>query len=174
VQKLSVINNMERYMREIGANDKLLALILGSLDDWDDNMQIECAKAFIAPLQQNMVNTSNKQQILKLAVEITTDDCNENQVLIDCWIDVFTNVVGKVEIPYVSQVAVRPISEMPGPKNPFPKRKRGNRLLTEMALAIGEDGFEEEPILQRLMMGICRDTNYKIRLDGAIWFKRYF
>lgn len=49
-----------------------------------------------------MVSESNKQQILSLAVEITTDDLNENQELIDCWIDVFANVVGRVEIPYVS------------------------------------------------------------------------
>ena len=43
-----------------------------------------------------------------------------------------------------------------------------------MALVMGETGFDEEPILLRLIFGICRDTNYKIRLDGAIWFRRYF
>lgn len=47
VQKTSVINNLSRYMREPGANDELLSLIIGSLEDWDDNMQTECAKAFI-------------------------------------------------------------------------------------------------------------------------------
>lgn len=40
-------------MREPGANDELLSLIIGSLEDWDDNMQTECAKAFIEVLQNS-------------------------------------------------------------------------------------------------------------------------
>lgn len=40
-------------MREPGANDDLLSLIIGSLEDWDDNMQTECAKAFIEIVKAN-------------------------------------------------------------------------------------------------------------------------
>lgn len=37
-------------MAEPGANEELLAIILNSLDDWDEKMQEECANAFIKPL----------------------------------------------------------------------------------------------------------------------------
>jgi hypothetical protein len=48
-------------MKEFGENEELLALIIvsqempnpaikSSLEDWDDKMQIECAKAFISPI----------------------------------------------------------------------------------------------------------------------------
>jgi len=34
-------------MKEPGANEELLALLLGSLEDWDEKMQEECGKAFV-------------------------------------------------------------------------------------------------------------------------------
>lgn len=49
-----VINNLERYLKEVGANEELLSLIISSLEDWDDKMQIECAKSFIEPLKQKV------------------------------------------------------------------------------------------------------------------------
>jgi len=61
-------------MREPGANDELLSLIIGSLEDWDDNMQTECAKAFIGILQNSQVTQLNTQRILGLAVDITTNE----------------------------------------------------------------------------------------------------
>jgi hypothetical protein len=42
-----VVNNLERYMREAGANDELYSLIVDSLLDWDDKMQKECAYSFV-------------------------------------------------------------------------------------------------------------------------------
>lgn len=56
---------------------------------------------------------------------------------------------------------------MPGLKNPFVKRKRGNRLITSLALKIGESGFDKEPLIIKLSLGICNDNNYKIRMDGV-------
>jgi len=49
-----VINNLDRYLKEVGANEELLSLIISSLEDWDDKMQIECAKSFIVPLKQKV------------------------------------------------------------------------------------------------------------------------
>lgn len=45
---------MKRYSKEIGANEELIALIINSLEDWDNKMQIECAQSFIAPLKENV------------------------------------------------------------------------------------------------------------------------
>ena len=72
------------------------------------------------------------------------------------------------------RVALQYIKEMPGTKNPVPKRMRGNRLVTAMAMNIGEEALEEEPIIGRLISSMCLDTNYLIRLDAAIFFKEYF
>ena len=41
------------------------------------------------------------------------------------------------------------------------------------AKQIGEEGFDKEPAVLKLVLGICHDNNYKIRLDGAIFFKDY-
>lgn len=64
----------------------------------------------------------NQQRILSLAVDIATNfDC-ENEALIDAWIDVFANCVGRVELHYLEQVAIKVIQELPSLKNPLPKR----------------------------------------------------
>jgi hypothetical protein len=36
------------------------------------------------------------------------------------------------------------VQEIPGLKNPFPKRKRGNRLITSLAKQMGEEGFDAD------------------------------
>jgi hypothetical protein len=58
-------------------------------------------------------------------------------------------------------------------KNPFAKRKRGNRLVTSLAKKLGEKGIDKEPLILKLILGICHDTNYKIRMDGILFFKEY-
>jgi hypothetical protein len=63
--------------------------------------------------------------------------------------------------------------DMPSLKNPLPKRKKGNRLLMSFAKQLGETGFDKEPGLLKLVLAICHDNNYKIRLDGVLFFKDY-
>jgi hypothetical protein len=45
---------LNRFSREIGANEELISLIIISLEDWDNKMQIECAQSFLAPLKNNV------------------------------------------------------------------------------------------------------------------------
>jgi len=63
--------------------------------------------------------------------------------------------------------------DIPSLKNPLAKRKRGNRLLMSFAKQIGEAGFDKEPAVLKLVLAICHDNNYKIRMDGALFFKDY-
>lgn len=42
-----------------------------------------------------------------------------------------------------------------------------------MAKRLGEKGFDYENILLKLILAICHDTNYKIRLDGIKFLKEY-
>lgn len=65
------------------------------------------------------------------------------------------------------------IQELPTLKNPFPKRKRGNRLMTSLAKSLGERAFDSEPLILKIILAICHDTNYKIRMDGVAFFKDY-
>ena len=81
----------------------------------------------------------NTQRILSLAVEITTNIDQENMTLIDAWIDVLAECVGRVEVSYVKNVAVRVIQEMPSPKNPVARRMLGNRLVTTVAFHLSEE-----------------------------------
>ena len=65
------------------------------------------------------------------------------------------------------------IAEMPGLKNPFPKRKRGNKIMSSFAMQLGEPGFDREPMIIKILMSICHDNNYKIRIDGVLFLKEY-
>ena len=42
-----------------------------------------------------------------------------------------------------------------------------------LAKQIGEAGFDKEPSILKLVFAICHDNNYKIRMDGALFFKDY-
>jgi hypothetical protein len=55
------------------------------------------------------VSPLNTQRILALAVEITTNEDQENQQLIDAWIEVLAGCVGRVEVSYVKNVALKVI-----------------------------------------------------------------
>jgi hypothetical protein len=65
------------------------------------------------------------------------------------------------------------VMDIPSLKNPFAKRKRGNMLITSLAKNLGETGFDREPTILKLTMGICHDNNYKIRMDGVTFLKDY-
>jgi hypothetical protein len=42
-----------------------------------------------------------------------------------------------------------------------------------MAMNIGEEALEEEPIIGRLISSMCLDTNYTMRMEAARFFKEY-
>jgi len=52
-------------------------------------------------------------------------------------------------------------------------RKLGNRLLTSLAKSCGEVGFDADIKVLKSVVALCGDTNYKIRIDGAIFMKEY-
>jgi len=60
-------------------------------------------------LSAQQVTQLNTQRILSLAVDITTNEDQENQKLIDAWIDVLASTVGRVEVSYVKNLALRVI-----------------------------------------------------------------
>ena len=62
---------------------------------------------------------------------------------------------------------------MPSLKNPFPKRKRGNRLALSFARQVGENGFDKEAMILKIVFAILHDNNYKIRMDGILFLKDY-
>lgn len=65
------------------------------------------------------------------------------------------------------------IMDIPSLKNPFPKRKRGNKLAISFARQVGEIGFDKEPMVLKIIFAILNDNNYKIRMDGVLFLKEY-
>jgi hypothetical protein len=41
IQKTSVINHLHKYLREDGDKEELLLIIIASMIDWDEQMQLE-------------------------------------------------------------------------------------------------------------------------------------
>lgn len=71
-------------------------------------------------------------------------------------------------------MALKPIQELLNKKHAMPKRKKGIELATAMAMNVKQKAHDDEPMFMRLIMVICSDTDYKIRTDGAIFFKEFF
>ena len=91
----------------------------------------------------------------------------------DSWLQVYDAIIGNVDIDFILKNVLPKIMEIPSLKNPFAKRKRGNRLITNLALKVGESGFDKEHLILKLTLGICNDNNYKIRMDGVLFLKQY-
>jgi hypothetical protein len=91
----------------------------------------------------------------------------------EAWIQVFEVIVCKIDLDYALKDSFSKIIELCSLKNPFAKRKRGNRLITSFAKQIGEAGFDKEPLILKSSMGLCNDNNYKIRMDGVLFLKDY-
>lgn len=70
-------------------------------------------------------------------------------------------------------VALKAIQELTDRKSTFLQRKLGNRLLTSLIKQCGESAIDEDRLVLRLIMQVCGDTNYKLRMDGALFFKEY-
>ena len=124
-------------MQESGANEELFSLIIvsifmiiltftflqDSLIDWDDKLQKECAYSFIKPLELDLINKRNKEKVVKVAIQITTDDDNvENVELVDSWIKVLETVVSRVDMKFITENVINAIKDIPSLKNPLAKR----------------------------------------------------
>ena len=83
-------------------------------------------------------------------------------------------VVQKVEPKFISDNVINPIKDVAGLKNPFAKRKHGNRILFAVAKNVGEKYFDKDQSIMKLCLSVCHDNNYKIRRDGVIFLKEYF
>lgn len=102
-------------------------------------------------LCKQKVSVVNTQRLLRLAVDITTNDDIKNESLIDAWVEVFANTCGRVDIHYLRKVAIPAVKEMPASKNPMAKRQKGNRLVTAMGMHVDEEGQQEEPMIGRMI-----------------------
>jgi hypothetical protein len=78
-----------------------------------------------------------------------------------------------VSVDYLQSSCIDIIADYPNPKNPFLKRKLGNRLFSGIGKNIGEKSLNEVPIVVRMLSDICQDMSYKIRMDGVLWLKEY-
>ena len=43
--------------------------------------------------------------------------------------------------------------------------------MCSFARQVGEAGFDKEPMVIKIIMEICNNNNYKIRMDGVLFFK---
>ena len=82
--------------------------------------------------------------------------------------------VHKLDHDYISKHVVQQIKDMFALNNPFAKRKLANRILLSVAKNTGEEFFDNDNTVFKMIMNILHDNNYKIRRDGVIFLKEYF
>lgn len=69
--------------------------------------------------------------------------------------------------------AIKQIAELTDRKSKFDRRKLGIRLLSSLILNCGEQALNQDKSILRLILGVCGDSNFKIRTDGAIFLKEF-
>ena len=88
VQKTSVINHLYKYLQEDGDKEELLLIIIESMIDWDDEMQLETASSFVKPLEMKLIDkkflNNLVEKVIRLIVEL-----EDNDNLIQAWSKVF-------------------------------------------------------------------------------------
>ena len=100
-----------------------------------------------------LLNNDNKRNLLKQAVQIITNECNdENETLRESWIECYDAVIGKVDFDFVKLVAVKAISELNDRKSTLPRRKLGNILLSSLIRNCGEKAIDAEKKVLQLML----------------------
>ena len=108
-----------------------------------------------------------------MTVDIVNNEFNDNEQLKESWVEVFDSLVARTDFDYVKLVAVKVIQQMTDRKSAFSQRKLGTRLLGCLIKRCGEAAMDEDPLIRKIWMQLCRDSNYKIKLEAAIILKEY-
>jgi hypothetical protein len=108
-----------------------------------------------------------------VTVDIVNNEFNDNEQLKECWVEVFDSLVDRTDFDYVKLVAVKVIQQMTDRKSAFSQRKLGIRLLGCLIKRCGEAAMDEDPLIRKILMQLCRDSNYKIKMEAAIILKEY-
>jgi hypothetical protein len=66
-------------------------------------------------------------------------------------------------LEYLKTVVIKRIVDLPSLKQQYPWRKVGFEMFCYLADAKGEEGFKYDPIILKILTGMCSDTNWKIR-----------
>mmetsp|Transcript_30627 Transcript_30627/g.30098 ORF Transcript_30627/g.30098 Transcript_30627/m.30098 type:complete len:123 (-) Transcript_30627:1408-1776(-) len=74
---------------------------------------------------------------------------------------------------FIKTNVIKRISDLPLMKLPFQWRIVGFEMFCGLAEAKGEEGFKAEPSILRNINNMCSDTNWKIRMKGAIFLYEY-
>jgi hypothetical protein len=112
---------------------------------------------------------------VRAALQIITDeDWAENEELQNAWIRVLEASVCQMAPAFVSDVVIEVIKELMAHKNTFAKRKLGSKMFFSVAKHTGEQFFDKDDRIVKLILQVCHDGNYKIRRDGVIFLREYF
>ena len=89
------------------------------------------------------------------------------------WVQVFKELVRWLPLEHIRVHVIKQIVELPSKKQSYAKRKVGFEMFWALAEAKGEEGFKQEPHIIRIVMGMCTDTNWKLRKQGAQLLQAY-
>jgi hypothetical protein len=78
-----------------------------------------------------------------------------------------------VDLDYIADEILPKVQELIAMKNSLLKRKWGFTMIIAIAMKHQEEGFENILTLFKIMLSMICDTNWKIRLNGVSFLKRY-
>jgi len=84
VQKNSVINHLYKYLQEDGDKEELLLIIIESMIDWDEDMQLETANSFVKPLEMKLIDAKFLNNLVEKVIMLIVE-LEDNEKLINAW-----------------------------------------------------------------------------------------
>lgn len=143
VQKKSVVSHLHHYLREPGANDELLPLILNSIEAWDVEFQCLLAQALCHAADEDLkIEPPNLKKAISLSLEFI-DNLNVEDLYLS-WRDTFPKLVFLLnfikedeahtnkQLPVLTELVYPKIAEMTELKQERTRRIRGCELMRDL------------------------------------------
>ena len=171
IQKQSVINHLDKYLKQEGDKNNLLTIIIVSMIDWDEAMQLNWANNFIKPLEMQLMEWEIIQNLASKIITIVYE-LEENDELVNAWARVFKLWVPQWNLDFLIEEMAPLLFPYNSLKESLSLRILSADMILEICSIFGGDAFEKSKKLFNFGWSACNDVNWKIRKLGANRMRR--
>ena len=143
-----------------------------SMENWDNAMQLECAKSFIREDVLQYMSGENLIRLMEECLVIILNADISQEEFVNQWLQVFKSLCPYLSIEFIRYTVIKKVGELPSLKQTLPWRKIGFDMFWSITLGKGEDILRFEPLVLKTIVSMCSDNNWKIRRDAARYLQQ--
>jgi len=144
------------------------------MENWDNEMQIECAKSFQREDVVQYMTPENHMKLMDECLNVIMNSEITQEDYLRHWMKVFHAVCPYLSIEYLRYTVLKRIGDLPSLKQTLPWRKLGFEMFWSITLGKGQEILQLEPLMMRTIHSMCNDNNWKIRRDAAKQMQEFF